>query len=182
VPRGPRGKSDERVVLGVVTRPHGVRGEVRVHRFHPGSQLLLELDRVLVRTKDADVERELQVRSSKRSGDADVLLLEGCARPEDAEALRGAELAVPRAWLPEPAEDEHYHVDLIGLRVVEDGADLGTVQDVFSYPSVDVLRVGTARGTIEIPILEPYVVAVDVEGGTIEVAGSADFEPEPAKR
>lgn len=172
---------DERVVLGVVTRPHGVRGEVRVHRFHAGSTLLLEVERVLLRPKDGGVEREVRVRSSKRSGDADVLLFEGCAGPEDAEALRGAELAVPRAWLPEPAEDEHYHVDLVGLRVVEDGTALGEVLEVIAYPSVDALRVRTERGTIEIPILEPYVVAIDAEGGAIEVANSGDFEPEASR-
>lgn len=168
---------DERIVLGVVTRPHGVRGEVRVHRFHASSPLLLEIERVLLRPKDG-AEREVVVRSSKRSGDADVLLLDGCARPEDAEALRGAELAVLREWLPAPAEDEHYHVDLIGLQVTEAGAPLGEVLEVMAYPSVDVLRVRTERGVIEIPIIEPYVIAVDRAGGTIEVANSADFEPE----
>ena len=174
---GPLRGGDERIVLGVVTRPHGVRGEVRVHRFHADSPLLLELSRVLLRPKDG-TEREVAVRSSKRSGDADVLLLQGCARPEDAEALRGAEIAVLRAWLPAPAEDEHYHVDLVGLRVVEAGAELGEVIEVMAYPSVDVLRVRTERGMIEIPIIEPYVLAVDPAAGTIEVANSADFEPE----
>lgn len=175
-PAGPHAEG-ELVVLAVVTRPHGVRGEVRAHRFNPGSTLLLELDRVVVSPKDGAPPRELAVLGSKRSGDADVLRLEGCERVEHAEALRGAELAVPRAWLPEPAEDEHYHVDLVGLEVREDGAPLGEVLGVTSYPSVDVLRVRTARGVVEIPILEPYVVAVDVEGGTIDVANSADFEP-----
>lgn len=176
-----RAKSDERVVLGVVTRAHGVRGEVRVHRFHPESALLLELDRVLLRPKDGE-EREVVVRSRKRSGDADVLHLDGCTRPEDADALRGAELAVPRAWLPEPAEDEHYHVDLIGMRVLEQGAELGEVADVIAYPSVDALAVRTARGTIEIPILDAYLVAIDRAARTIEVVNSADFEPEPTPR
>ncbi|MDQ3037260.1 MAG: ribosome maturation factor RimM [Myxococcota bacterium] len=171
-----REKSDDRVVLGVVTRAHGVRGEVRVHRFHPGSTLLLELDRLLLRPKEG-AEREVVVRSSKRSGDADVLHLDGCARPEDADALRGAELVVPRAWLPEPAEDEHYHVDLIGMRVVEQGADVGEVADVVAYPSVDVLCVRGERGTIEIPIIDAYVVAVDRGARTIEVVNSADFDP-----
>lgn len=173
----PRGKSDDRVVLGVVTRPHGVRGEVRVHRFNEDSPLLLELPRLLLVPKDG-TEREVVVRSSKRSGDADVLMLEGCTRREDAEALRGAELAARREWLPPLEEDEHYHIDLIGLRVVEAGAELGEVLEVMAYPSVDALRVRTERGTIEIPILAPYVVEVDLDRGVVEVANSADFEPE----
>lgn len=169
----------ELVVLGVITRPHGVRGEVRVHRFNPGSTLMLELDRVVLRTKDG-LETERAVRAKKRSGDADVLWLEGCSRPEDADALRGAEIAIPRERLPRTAEDEHYHVDLVGLRVLEGGRELGDVIEVLALPSCDALRIRTERGTLEIPILEPYVVAVDRASGTIEVAHSEDFEPEPS--
>src|SRR5205085_1096493 len=113
-PRDPRvavraggGASSERVVLGVVTRPHGVRGEVRVHRFNPSSTVLLEIDRVFVG------DREVRVVSRKRSGDADVLALEGVSRVEDAEALRGATISVPRDRLPELPPGEHYVADLV---------------------------------------------------------------------
>jgi 16S rRNA processing protein RimM len=174
---GDRARSDEAtIVLGVITRAHGVRGEVRVHRMNPSSTLLLELDRVLLREKDG-TEREVAIRGRKRSGDADVLLLDGCTRLEDADALRGVEIAVPRSRLPRTEEDEHYHVDLIGLAVHEAGARIGEVAAVLSYPSADVLAVRTERGTLEVPILEPYVVAIDREAGTIEVAHTEDFEP-----
>lgn len=165
------------VVLGVITRPHGVRGEVRVHRFNPGSSLLLELERVVLVPKHG-ARRELAIRAAKRSGDADVLWLEGCARHEDAEALRGAELAVEREALPSPAEGEHYHVDLVGMKVIEATAELGEVIGIASHPSVDVLRVRTGRGILEIPILDPYVISIDRHARTIEVAFSEDFEPE----
>ena len=174
---GPSRDGPELVVLGVITRPHGVRGEVRVHRFNPTSTLLLELDRVVVRSKDGAT-RERAIRASKRSGDADVLALEGVVRAEEAEALRGAELCVPPEKLPPPAEGEFYHRDLVGMRVREGERDLGEVLEVATYPSVDALRVKTERGVIEIPILEPYVVAVDSAARTIEVAHSDDFEPE----
>lgn len=175
-----RGPEDDVVVLGAITRPHGVRGEVRVHRFNRDSELMLELDRVLL-VRESGVD-ERKVLSSKRSGDADVLRLEGITRVEDAEALRGVEIAARRAWMPPPDEDELYHVDLIGMRVVEAGAELGVVDEVLSYPSVDCLRVTTARGVLEIPILEPYVVEVDPEGRSIEVAHTEDFEPVDPRR
>lgn len=180
-----RASEDDVVVLGAITRPHGVRGEVRVHRFNPDSELILELERVLLVREDAAGGRvldERKVLSSKRSGDADVLRLEGLARVEDAEALRGVEVAARRAWLPPPDEDELYHVDLIGMRVVEAGAEIGEVDDVLAYPSVDCLRVTTARGVIEIPIIEPYVIDVDLERGVIEVAHTEDFEPVDPRR
>lgn len=182
-----RGSEDDVVVLGAITRPHGVRGEVRVHRFNADSPLILELERVLLvresaggagerRVEERRVE-ERKVLSSKRSGDADVLRLEGITRVEDAESLRGVAIAARRAWLPPLDDDELYHVDLVGMRVVEAGVEIGQVDDVLAYPSVDCLRVTTARGAIEIPILEPYVIEVDAERGVIEVAHTEDFEP-----
>jgi 16S rRNA processing protein RimM len=170
---------DERIVLGVITRPHGLRGEVRVHRYNPDSTLLREVERVIVRQNGS--EREFAVRGHKESRGGDVLRLAGVERVEDAEALRGAEVCVLRSRLPELAPDEYYHVDLIGLRVIEAGVDIGDVIGVARHPSVDALRVRTARGVIEIPILDPYVVEIAVERGTIEVAHSEDFDPEPER-
>lgn len=165
------------IVLGVVTRPHGLRGEARVRRFHQGSSLLLELDRVIVRAAEMG-ERELRVRKSRRSGDVDILLFEGCSRPEDAERLRGAEVMARRAWLPPLEEGEYYHADLVGLTVLEEGVSVGRVIDVIAYPSCDVLAVQSARGVIEIPILEPYVERIDIESSVVHVMHSSDFEPE----
>ncbi len=164
------------IVLGVVTRPHGLRGEVRVRRFHPSSSLLLELDRLILRL-DGTL-HELRVRKSRRSADVDVLLLEGYSRPEEAERLRGAEVIVRRAWLPALEADEHYHADLMGLTVLEAGATIGQVIDVIAYPSVDALVVRSERGLIEIPSLDPYVVGIDIEASIVHVAHSGDFEPE----
>ena len=99
------------------------------------------------------------------------------ARPY-AEALRGAEIAVPRTALPALADGEVYHADLVGLRVREGERAIGEVLEVSALPSVDVLRVRTARGTIEIPMVEPYLVAIDVGAGTVDVAHSDDLDPE----
>jgi len=168
---------DELVVLGVITRPHGLRGEVRVHRYNPESTRLAEVGRVVVRKDGAD--REFTVRGHKRSGGADVLWLEGIDGVDQAEALRGAEVGVLRKDLPPLPEGEYYHVDLVGLRVHEGGVELGEVVGVTVLPTVDVLRVRTARGVLGIPILAPYVVSIAIDRGIIEVAYSEDFDPEP---
>ncbi len=168
----------DRVVLGIVTRPHGVRGEVRVHRFNTDSTLMLELDRLLL--VEHGVPREVRVLSRKRSGDADVLGLEGCTSPESAERLRGAEIAVLKRALPQLDDDEHYHTDLVGMRVLEKGREIGTVIAVQSYPASDVLRTRTERGVIEIPLLPPYVLGIDKTGRFVDVPHTEDFEPEPA--
>src|SRR5687767_1184159 len=106
--------SRERLVaLGVVARPHGVRGELRVHLYNPESDLLLGRSRVMLSHRGETRERE--ILEARRHGEALLVTLEGVASREAADALRGAELAVPRDELPPLGEGEHYHVDLIGL-------------------------------------------------------------------
>ena len=104
-----------------------------------------------------------------------VATIPGVEDRDAADALRGAELFVPRAALPPPAAGEYYWVDLEGLRVVNtQGADFGVVSHLFSTGANDVL---VARGDRErmIPFVTPdYVVSVDFEAGLVTV----DWDPE----
>jgi len=160
------------IALGVVTRPHGVRGELRVHRHNPRSTLLGELESVLLRRADGEATR-VRIEGT-REGPKGVLLmtLEGVSGREDAEALRGAELCVLREELPEPPEGEWYHVDLLGLRAVRpDGREAGRVVEVLAYPTVDCLRVRGEDGEWEVPMVEPWVGEVRVDEGYVEGDG-----------
>ena len=58
----------------------------------------------------------------------------------------------------------------------EDGAALGVVAEVIRYPSVDCLLVEGEDGVREIPILEPYVIDVDLDEGVLTVRHHEDFE------
>jgi 16S rRNA processing protein RimM len=105
--------------------------------------------------------------------------LAGVATVEQAAALRGAELCVPRDMLPALEDGEYYFVDLEGLAVTTlDGEPLGIAENVREYPAADVLRVRTSAGVWEVPMREPYLVSVDVPGGSIVVDHLDDLELE----
>ena len=155
------------VALGVVTRPHGVRGEVRVHPYNPSSGLLLAREELLLIGPDGSV-RPARVERAHRAGKAIVLSLSGVGRPEEAEALRGFEIGVPREALPPESEDELYLADLVGLEgALADGTAVGPIEGIIEYPSVVCLRVRGARGEIEVPLLPRYVTDVDFEAGRV---------------
>ena len=87
-----------------------------------------------------------------------------------AEALRGTELFVPRARLPEPEEDEVYVHDLVGLPVhLADGTRLGDVVDVADYGAGDLIdvKIEGRKDTVLIPFASQYVLEAD--GGKIVV-------------
>jgi 16S rRNA processing protein RimM len=154
----PRPWRPERIVLGRIGRPHGLDGSVRLEG-HGGAVPLSSGMDVEVAGEPARLE------SVKGTGDRPIVRLSLAGDRAGAEALRGRDVAIPAERLPEPAEDEWYHVDLVGCRAVAGGRDLGEVVDVLSYPANDVLvvRRGGAEDLLA-PFVADVVLDVDVPG------------------
>lgn len=174
---------DALVALGVVARPHGVRGEVRVHLYNPDSRLLLECDHVVLRLPDGEwVAEVVRARNDK---DAVLMHFAETNGRDEADELRGAEVCIPRAALPPVDDGEFYHVDAVGLRVVNAaGEDLGEVTEVVRYPSADCFRVAGSDGIREVPNVDAYIELVDIAGGRLVVRDIHDLDvqkPKPAK-
>lgn len=167
LPRHLTAIAGQRIALGAITRPHGIRGEVRVHLFNEDSNLLLE-QRVLYLGLEASEPNA--VESIRRMPKGALLKLRGVDDRDGAEALRDVELCVERDALPDPDPDEVYLADLVGLEVATlDGEIVGEVVDIMNYPSVDCLRVRVEEGYREVPIIEPWIVEIDLDGGLIVV-------------
>ena len=171
-------KSDVRwIPLGAVTGTHGLRGTLRVKQFNADSQLLFELEEIALR-----LQGELQIYGvgAVREASKGLLVeLDAVRSVEAAEALRGAELCLPRELLPELPEGEYYFVDLEGLPVfLADGAQVGVVERVQEYPASEVLRVHSDAGVYEVPMREPYLVEIDLPQRRVVVAELDDLEPE----
>jgi 16S rRNA processing protein RimM len=160
------------VVVGVVGRAHGVRGEVAVsvrtdepeRRFAPGQVLRVE-----------DEARVLTVRSARdHSGRLLVAFAEITDRT-GAESLRGIRLVtdVPAAELPS-AEGEFYDRQLIGLQVRSaESIPLGTVTGVVHLPAQDVLEVDVDGVIRLVPFVTALVPHVDLLEGYLQLADVA---------
>jgi 16S rRNA processing protein RimM len=169
------------IELGVVTRPQGVRGEVRVHPFNPDSGLLGKLEEVFL-VGDDGAPRKARVAASKRAPKVFLLSFEGVTSREEAEALRGLKVAVPREALPDADDDEYYLVDLPGLEVVRGDTTIGTVLRVLEYPSMECIEVEFEDGLREIPLLPPWVEEVDLEAGVVRIGDCSDVPLSRARR
>ncbi len=171
--------SEALVTVGVIARAHGLRGEVRCHPLNPGSTLLAAQRSLVLRAAGGGPVRTLRVIRSRPERGAVLALLEGIDTREAAEALRGLEVCVPRSAFPEPRADEWYVVDLIGLAArTPEGTPLGDVVDVVQYPTIDCLRVRSADGIREVPMIEPYFLAADVAGGHVTLGTLEELEVE----
>ena len=155
------------IELGVVARPHGVSGELRVHVFNPDSTLLQELAEVFLIGEEDEAPALVEVLSSRPGPKALLMRLQGVRSREDAEALRGYRLCVPREALPELEEGEYYHADLIGLEAFDRAGPIGEVLDVIAYPSAECLKIARPGGYIEVPMLPRWLERVDLEHGKV---------------
>ena len=91
-------------------------------------------------------------------------------RKEEADALRGVRLFVPRDRLPSLPDDEFYHTDLIGMEVFDTGGTLlGKVNAVHNNGATDLLelRVRGQKQTVLLPFTQAVVPTVDLSAGRI---------------
>ncbi|MGE0785787.1 MAG: ribosome maturation factor RimM [Sandaracinaceae bacterium] len=175
------GASLDLVELAAVGRPHGIAGEVRVHPFNPQSDLLLSLDAAWLIRPDGRRER-IAIAGCRPHGEALLVRFEGVSGRDAADALKGSRLALPRDALPEAAEDECYHVDLVGLTALDaEGREVGTVIEVLAYPSVDCLLVRGGGLDREVPFLMPYVERLELAERRVVLAHLDDLETRPTR-
>lgn len=162
--------------LAEVLRAHGVRGEVRVKPYNQQSELLLELEEVLVRFADGD-EQQVRVDGARRANEAVLMKLRAVDDRDRADELRGAIVCARRSDFPSLPVGEFYACDVEGARVVlaagpGEGREIGRVRALRSYPASEVLEVEPAGGgdLLEVPLVDAVVSNVDVEAGVVTLA------------
>ena len=169
------------VPIGACLGPFGLEGWIRVHPFNPESTLFAELEKVWLR--NAAGERLLEIEDAKTHASVWLLRLRGVGDRDEALALKGYELVVPREWLPPPSEDEFYHHDLIGLKVREGDREWGRIRRVLCYPSADCLEVEEPSGAIrEVPLVEDFVQAIDLKAGEVHVSAFDSLPQQAVKK
>jgi 16S rRNA processing protein RimM len=158
---------DRRVLMGVITGPHGVRGLVRVKSFAAEADGITAYGPL----EDERGERRFALQPVGAAKGVLIMRLDGVADRDAAEALKGTRLYLPRATLPEPGEEEYYHADLVGLAaMLKDGSALGRVKAVHAYGGGDSLEVERPNGrTVIVPFTTAVVPVVDIAGGRLVV-------------
>ena len=161
--------SKDRVLLGVVAAPHGVRGLVRIKSFTEDPIGVAAYGPL----SDESGKKEYRVEALSAARGAVLARIEGVADRTAAEALRGLRLYVERERLPGTGEREWYEADLIGLGAVgRDGRDWGKViafHDFGAGRTMEVSGGSASRSSVMLPFTAEAVPEVDVEGGKVVV-------------
>jgi 16S rRNA processing protein RimM len=157
--------TDRLILVGRVAGAFGVRGEIRITAFTDDPEALARYREL----KRKDGSPALTLIGGRAQKGALITRAEEVATREEAEALRGLELFVPRAALPPPEEDEFYLADLIGLAAVSpDGAPLGRIKSVQNFGAGDLLEIAPETGpTWWLPFTREAVPEVKIADGVV---------------
>ncbi len=155
--------------VGVITKAHGVRGEVAVFPTTDDPKRFKKLKTVLLESKKE--RKQVKITSVKFVKNLVVLKLEGIDDRDTAETYRQAGLFVTREQAVPLSEDEWFIADMYGLAVsTDEGEALGVLDDVLQTGANDVYVVKTPEGKeILIPALKQCILDVNMEARTMTV-------------
>ncbi len=159
----------EQVVVARISGAFGVLGWIRVVSFTEPRENIL--DYVPWYVAEGSGWRKLSVGEIKVHGEGFIAKLRDVTSRDQAQALSGRLIAVPRDQLPALDETtEFYWRDLVGLEVFDTaGQHLGRVDHLLATGAHDVLVIKQGDNTCLIPFLERYVPEVDLAAGKLLV-------------
>jgi 16S rRNA processing protein RimM len=153
--------ADDKVIIGKIGAPHGVRGDVRVipltdfpDRFHQ------------LKTVYTDDGAKLTVESARFHKQFVLVKFRGIDTMNDTEPLRGKLIKVRREDAVVLPEGHYYFFDIIGLSVyTETGEHLGDITDILQTGSNDVyVAERKNEKPLLIPALKEVVLQIDIPG------------------
>lgn len=175
--------------VGRLTKAHGLKGAIKIElytddparRFTPGAIFTLQ-----VPTSSPWHGKNLELIELKWYNSHPVAFFKDVPDRSVAETLIKAILWIDHDESETPdEEDAWFDHQLVGLRVIRDGVEVGTVSQIDHFPAQDLLTVATASGDVLVPFVKAIVTAVDVTARTLTVDPPlglfeeiADDEPE----
>ena len=155
--------SEKRIIIGRIVAPHGLKGEVKIKSFTEAPLDVASYGPVM-----ASDGRKFTLTDARMQGETVIAAIKGISDRTSAESLRGLDLTIDRADLPETEEDEFYHADLIDLPVVDaGGAEVGRVTAFHNFGGGDMVEIRRGAASVFVPFTQKMVPTIDLKGGRI---------------
>ena len=159
--------------VGRLLKAHGLKGAIKLElytdqpneRFVPGAVFDLQVP------QDSPwFGKTVTVSELRWYNQAPVIFLEGITDRTAAESLIKAILLLDTDADALPTEpDSWYDHQLVGLKVVRDGEEVGEVVRVDHFPAQDLLIVKVGEREVMLPFVAAIVPNVDIKAGVVTV-------------
>lgn len=147
------------LLVGRVTKPHGLRGEVKIYAYSDDAETLLHYSTVVFVDAKGRLSPPLEVENARLQGKVVVLKINSISDRNSAEALQGMGVLVDKKDLQAIEEGEYYWFQLYDLPVFTDqGTKLGTITSIFSNGAQDIMVIHQGKNEFLIPILDSIII------------------------
>lgn len=164
--------TEDLILIAVIRKPHGVRGEVAIESFSFDNDRFKLLKTILVRKKGESTAQLLTVTALKNTSKGMLFTFKEIADRNEAELYRNAELLVPggeRLALPKGLA---YLDEYPGMKVFDDATNeqIAVVKDLIEMPAGNILVLELTDTTERLLTMSGNeIVDVDREARTIRV-------------
>jgi 16S rRNA processing protein RimM len=165
------------VLLGTITRPHGIRGELKVRSYTERPENLGRYRHLYLSAGEERPKTAVTNEQSRVCGSSVIVRLKECTDRHRAEELVGMHIWVSVNDLPPAAEGEFYLHTLKGKRALtKEGQDLGHVAALMTGPTQDLLVIRNGSEEILVPAVRTFIttisgteVVLDLPPGLVEL-------------
>ena len=149
------------VRIAYLSKPHGLKGELKVVFFNEDSRSLKSDQIVFLVDAKRDIVLEKKVESISYRERNNMIKFFEIDNRDHAEKLRGLSLDILRKDFPILKDDEFYLNDLIGFNVYDNtGNKYGVVINTFQFPANNVLAVNYNNKEQLIPLIDDIVIDI----------------------
>lgn len=155
--------------IGVITRPHGVHGEVKVFPMTDDVRRFKKLKKTILEGENGNI--EIECESAKFFKQFVILKFKGFDTIESVQKYCNKGIFVTRADAVRLGKDEYFIADLIGMKTIDDEGNIsGTITDVIETGANDVYDIMLDDGRrLLLPAIKECVKNVDVDEGLMKI-------------
>ncbi len=177
--------TDTFLLIGKVTKAHGMKGEVKIIFFSGQPENMSQYQEVVLVDSRGNLTSALAVDRSRKQGKIGIVQLATITDRNKAEAVEGMGVLLERKFLPPLADNEFYWHQYISKIVLDlEGRVIGTVDNIFSNGAQDIMAIKSGKDEILVPISRSIIVndsgdkiIIDPPPGLLELNSKSGIGP-----
>ena len=160
---------EDRLRVGVITAPHGIKGEVKVYPTTDDLNRFKSLKKCFLVSGSKEIETECT--SCKFLKNMVVLKFAGYDSINDVEALRQYDILVNREDAVALEDGEFFICDVIGSKVYEQNyTEISVIDDVLETQANHIFVIKKkGQDDIYVPVVKEWVTDIDTVNKTVKV-------------
>ena len=152
------------VEIGILTKPHGLKGEIKLSLHSPNSELILNTNEVYID------EKPLKISSAKKVSKGALIKFNLRNDRTSIEELLKKKVFVNKEIIPSSPKDKNYYFELIGSKVMFNNEIIGSLIEIVETKANNIYVIKKIDGDeILIPKTKTFIKKFNKDERILEV-------------